>query len=408
MTTIIKATNAAHFLSLVPQLLGFTPARSLVLVPFAGSRSIGAMRFDLPVDDADVDSFASTCIGMVCRLPDAAAVSAVVYTDAAFGDDRPPRDELARALLQRADASGLRVVEALCVGADAWGSYVDPECPPRGRPLTELDLTPHDDLRPVVGDQHTGADLPPVDLAESERVGRALVALERSIRLVCGHGNSRSGRGDTSVAGSDGSGNEARVDPRALAAVGLLDDLPSLFDDALRRDVDALDPYFAAALTWCLARPSLRDIALVEWCGGFAAGDEALDAQLRWEEGEAYPDHIAERMWGEGPQPHQDRLHRALALTRRLAAAAPRTQRPGALAVCAWLSWALGRSTHAERYAAAALEIEPEHGLSEIVLSFVSAGHLPDWAFHRPPSPAPPRRPSRSGVKPKKKTAKRR
>ena len=50
-----------------------------------------------------------------------------------------------------------------------------------------------------------------------------------------------------------------------------------------------------------------------------------------------------------------------------------------------WLAWALGRSTHAERYAILACEVEPEHGLAEIVRSFVLAGHLPDWAFRRQP-----------------------
>ena len=56
---------------------------------------------------------------------------------------------------------------------------------------------------------------------------------------------------------------------------------------------------------------------------------------------------------------------------------------PGPLATCAWLAWALGRSTHAELYARRACDIEPEHGLAEIVQSFVHAGHLPDWAFRR-------------------------
>ena len=79
--------------------------------------------------------------------------------------------------------------------------------------------------------------------------------------------------------------------------------------------------------------------------------------------------------------PDPTRLSAALALVRRAAASAPRDRRPGPLATCAWLSWALGRSTHAEVYAAQALEIEPEHGLAEIVRSFVLAGHLPDWAF---------------------------
>ncbi|MBN9187980.1 MAG: DUF4192 family protein [Microbacterium sp.] len=83
MSTVIKAAGPARFLSLVPHLLGFHPTRSLVLVPFSGRRSVGAMRFDLPsaAGADDVERIASTCIGMVCRLPDANAVALVVYTD---------------------------------------------------------------------------------------------------------------------------------------------------------------------------------------------------------------------------------------------------------------------------------------------------------------------------------------
>ncbi|WP_455133789.1 hypothetical protein [Microbacterium aurum] len=66
---------------------------------------------------------------------------------------------------------------------------------------------------------------------------------------------------------------------------------------------------------------------------------------------------------------------------RVVAALLPKARRAGALAVCGWLAWALGRSTHADRYAAQALRIERRHGLAEIVRSFVAAGHLPDWAF---------------------------
>jgi hypothetical protein len=106
-------------------------------------------------------------------------------------------------------------------------------------------------------------------------------------------------------------------------------------------------------------------------------------AQLRWEAGEEYPGHLAMRMWGEGEVPDIARLTAALELAREAAAAAPRVAQPGALSLCAWLAWALGRSTHAAAYAQQACEIEPEHGLSQIVLSFVQAGHLPDWAFRR-------------------------
>ena len=89
-------------------------------------------------------------------------------------------------------------------------------------------------------------------------------------------------------------------------------------------------------------------------------------------------------MWGEGDRPEPDRLSAALELARHLAALAPRPQRAGVLATCGWLAWALGRSTHAAHYAGLACEIEPEHGLGEIVRSFVHAGHLPEWAFERP------------------------
>ena len=394
MTTIVKAANAAQFLSLVPKMLGYRPTRSLVLIPFAGSRSIGAMRFDLPTaaESEEIDRLAATFIGMVCRLPEADAVAAVTYTDERFDDRGMPHRDLIEALEHRADACGVRVTDALCVAADAWGSHLDPTCPESGRALAELGDEPHgaEHLSVPDGDQAAGSELPTVDLAEKERTARALSALEDAVLLLCGPD---SGRPTRPAAGTKWEPDHAtsdhesadgrRVDPQALSTVCALDDLPTLFEEALGWDAETLAPFDAAALTWCLARPALRDIALVQWCGGMSAGDEALDAQLRWESGEEYPARLAMQMWGEGERPDPDRLEAALALSRRIAAVAPREVRAGALATCGWLAWALGRSTHAERYAMRACEIEPGHGLAEIVRSFVLAGHLPDWAFRR-------------------------
>lgn len=372
MTTIVKAASAAQFLALVPRMLGYRPTRSLVLIPFSGSRSLGAMRLDLPDDspDIDVDAVAATMVGMVCRLPDADALTAVVYADESFGE-RMPRTALAAALASRAEECGLRLADSLCVGADAWGSYLDGDLPAGGRPLEELGDEPAGagHLSISDGDQASGAELEASDPEERDAVEAALRSLVDAVDLLCGT--------DAGAVTADG----LRVDPLALSAVCALDDLPTLFEEALTWDESDLPAYDIAVLVWCLARPALRDIALVGWCGGIDAGDEAFDAQLRWEAGEEYPAHLAMHMWGEGDRPDPARLQKALALTRRAAAAAPETLRPGALATCAWLSWALGRSTHAERYAVQACEIEPEHGLAEIVRSFVHAGHLPDWAF---------------------------
>ena len=405
MTTIVKAAGAAEFLSLVPRMLGFAPSRSLVMIPFAGSRSLGAMRFDLPEGEPDaVDRVAATVIGMVCRLPEADAVAAIVYTPSTFAEESTmPHADLFRALERRADACGLRTTDALCVAADGWGSFLDAGCPAEGRRLADLEVAPPGDL-PLVpeGDQSSGAELPDLDLAVLERVGRALRGFQRAVAVLCGTDSpapsvgwgsdaapapARSISADAADTSDDAGGAASvpedpdRIDPSALAAVCALDDLPALFEDALEWDLDRVAALDVATLVWCLSRPSLRDVALVQWSGTLAAGDEAFDAQLRWEAGEEYPTHLAMQLWGEGDRPDPARLDRALLLVRHIAAATRAAPRPGALAMCAWLSWALGRSTHAEIYALEACSIEPEHGLSEIVRSFVHAGHLPDWAF---------------------------
>ncbi|MDR7110941.1 hypothetical protein J2X03_000797 [Microbacterium trichothecenolyticum] len=428
--TIVKAADAAQFLSFVPRMLGYHPTQSLVVIPFHGARSLGAMRFDLPDGDADaVDRIAATVAGMVCRLPEADAVAAIAYTGARFQDERrmPHRDLLA-ALERRADACGLRVTDLLCVGADGWGSFLDAECPATGRSLGDLEWIGSGDIPEPDGDQSTGADLPECSPEERERVAKAMTVLDTAVAVLCGPqadggtaartarsartacddavtGFARGTEDATSAAlpsarvsdlgpvpapvsgaaeaAASVTDEGARVDPQALAAVCRFDDLPGFFEDALARPLEARDAYDVAALVWCLARPSLRDVALVQWSGNLAQGDEAFDAQLRWESGEEYPAHLAMRMWGEGDRPQVSRLETALQLSRRAAAVAPRDAQPGPLAMCAWLSWALGRSTHAAAYAEGACEIEPEHGLSQIVLSFVNAGHLPDWAFQR-------------------------
>lgn len=428
--TVVKAADAAQFLSFVPRMLGYHPTQSLVVIPFHGARSLGAMRFDLPDGDEDaVDRVAATVTGMVCRLAEADAVAAIAYTGMTFSQaERMPHRDLLAALERRADACGLRVTDLLCVAADAWGSFLDAECPAAGRPLGDLEWMGSGDIPEPDGDQATGAELPDCSAEDRERVAKAMTALDAALAVLCGppaEGGTAArtvrstraacddaaadlARGAAAVGDAGGprvratdlapvpapvsgapedeasvTDETARVDPRALAAVCRFDDLPGFFEDALARPLAAADAYDVAALVWCLARPSLRDVALVQWSGNLAQGDEAFDAQLRWESGEEYPAHLAMRMWGEGDRPQVSRLENALELARYAAAVAPRDARPGPLAMCAWLSWALGRSTHAAAYAERACEIEPEHGLSQIVLSFVNAGHLPDWAFQR-------------------------
>lgn len=367
MTTIVKAADAAQFLALVPRMLGYTPTRSVVVVPMARGRSLGAMRLDLPSDDALVDDgFAATVVGMVCRVEVADALVVVVYSDRGTADGLPHAG-LVDGLARTADASGLHLVDALVVAADGWGA---PRAqPPRVRPLSELVTAPTPGTPEPTGDQRSGSTLPRRTSAERRQVGAAYRSLRAALSIVCGLPPEPD--------------RAARIDPAALEAACELDDLPALFEKSLDDDAEALPPMRAALLGWCLSRPALRDVALVQWASDAAGGEAAMTAQRRWEDGEEYPADLAAVMWGEGVRPQLDRIERALTLTRHVAALTATRRRAGALAVCAWLSWALGRSTHAGAYAEAALASDPDHGLADIVRSFVAAAHLPDWAFTR-------------------------
>ncbi len=50
---------------------------------------------------------------------------------------------------------------------------------------------------------------------------------------------------------------------------------------------------------------------------------------------------------------------------------------PTAYGVIAWFHWTLGGSTMAEQYALAALALEPDHAMAQLIISAVSQGYLP-------------------------------
>lgn len=396
MQTVFKAKSAAEFLAVVPALAGYTPVQSVVLVAFGGARTIGVLRVDLPPDDADAQAIAAsaaTFVGLVCRLPDADGLAPVIYCDA------PLRDEpggsvahagLIEAILRCADACGIHVRDALCVARDAWCSYLEP-----GRPvhsLTELDaastrIALPASLTPITGDQHSGVELPVVDPTDLHRVDIAIAQLQDGLDLLASaHApddlDAAEWLGPPLDVGTRGAGEPS---PAGVAdALGSLCDIPALFERALGSIPDALGAPELAALLVCLARPAMRDVALSQWAFNVETGTEVLEAQLAWEDGADFPAHLAAHMVGEGRRPDVLRIGAALALVRHLAAVAPAPLRCAPLTLAAWLSWALGKSTHAGAYLELVREIDPEYGLAQIVAAMVRGGHLPEWAFNRP------------------------
>jgi len=347
---VVKAHGAADLLSLVPLLIGCRPRDSVVLVPFAGGRAAGGLRLDLPADELSADEtaeIAAEFVGHLARLPreiDRAAV--VVYTDDPYRDEqgRVARSAFVQALLRCLAAAEYGLVDALCVGSDGWGQCLDGPFEPH--PLSEIepDRLALPGMEVPQGDQHAGTELPPSNLIEREQVGHELLRL--TLR-------------------SD--------DPT----------LPDLFEDSLAHDPADLSPPVLARLTLALDRPSTRDIALGQWAGDLDEGRAIQRFNVAWSRGERIEFDGPLRLAGEGHEADPDRLRHALEVAKRVASVAPRARRAGPFAASAWLSWALGRSTHAAHFVKLAREIDPHHGLADIIAAMVAQTHLPAWLGSR-------------------------
>jgi hypothetical protein len=370
MTTLLRATDSAAFLGIVPALAGFTPRRSFVLLPFHGTRTDGAMRLDLPSDGTDLAAYADAAVGLAARVQGTDAVAVVVYTDEYSHATRDglvlPHAVAVDELLGCAEDAGLRIVDALCVTPSGWSSYLESD--PDLHSLSEICRPPEAPDAPAISeDQAAGARLPTVDLAEKERVGRA--ALELTALL------DEEGEGKGRLTG--------RENPQLIAALVLLEDVPAFFESVLAAP-DALPPYATATLLWCLERPLLRDVAIAQWASDLAGGVRALDAQTAFaKSGEMVPDELGRLFLGQGPAPDLDRLRLALSVVREAAARAPREARPAPLTAAAWLSWALGRATHAARYLELVREIDPRYSLAALLETMIAGAMLPEWAFRR-------------------------
>lgn len=367
MNTVLRATDSAHFLGLVPSLAGFTPRQSIVLLPFEHSRAHGAMRVDLPHDDVNLAEFVDAAIGLVSRVTGTDAIGVVVYTDE-HPQHTPdgivlPASILVDDLLDVAVDLGLRIVDALCVTPEGWSSYLADD--PSMASLDEIpEPPPIPGIADVSGDQDAGAELPRVGFIEHEQVGRALIDL-------------------TAVLEHDQHDHEQRTNPQAIAATALLDDL-SLFFESVLEAPENISPYAAAALLWCLDHPRFRDAAMLQWATDLSTGIRALEAQLAHaDDGRPVRDDLGEIFLGRGTAPDPHRLKLALVLARNLAARAPRASRPAPLTVAAWLSWALGRSTHAAYYLDEVTKIDPAYSLARLIDVMISAAILPEWTFRR-------------------------
>ncbi|HLZ37629.1 MAG TPA: DUF4192 domain-containing protein, partial [Mycobacteriales bacterium] len=129
--------SPGEILALVPYLLGFHPSESLVLVAVRGPRRrvVCTLRWDLPAVRSRRDRESAVC-EIRSRLAQAEGDAAVLvlYTRRPPGRRRLPLVSLVAAV----QAADVPLLDALCVHAGRWWSYLYPDprcCPPAGTPL---------------------------------------------------------------------------------------------------------------------------------------------------------------------------------------------------------------------------------------------------------------------------------
>jgi hypothetical protein len=392
MKTIVKTSTAQDFLALVPDLVGFQPAESIVFVAFRGKRSIGAMRWDLPRDENEktLKRIATTVVGMLSKLPGVEGVVPVVYTAArATGGGGVPAAAFVETAIARFEFSGIAVKDALYVAGDGWGSYLDEDAGAAARPLAEIRSSSIVDSipagrRPPLQSIDDRARLPEVDLATKERVARRIRTLAEVLGWLRREFCSDPAIADALELRGPGPERHSLTDAEIEAVLDayLLDDVPQFVEMAFQIDPVEMPDRAAAMLIHLAQSPALRDVLMMQWAFDRDTGDRVLDDAGRFRDGaDAASLDTATLMLGEGPRPDAPRIEAALPIVKALVARAPRGHRPPLLCILAWLNWALGRSSVAQRFVDDAVAVDPHYGLAEILGEMFGRGMLPEWAF---------------------------
>src|SRR5690349_6034174 len=125
MTTVVKAASPADFLALLPTLAGFTPERSVCVVPFATvggrTRTMGVARWDLPGPEK-IFEFTAAVANQLPRFEAADAVVFVVYTDERDSKVTTSVLALLNELGIMAHNQGFQVRDSLVVEPESWYS----------------------------------------------------------------------------------------------------------------------------------------------------------------------------------------------------------------------------------------------------------------------------------------------
>ena len=346
MSATLKLTNPIDCLIAIPDMLGYEPAESLVILPLAERRGRALLRVDLPHPHDDHEAFAAAMVAHLERLRDCTRIVIAVFTNLTLELRPLPAIETVAHLIDAAAYAGIEVVDAICRGGDAWEQYFGPLGGSRW------------DLRRASASTSTPAS----SFEEFARI-RPRPRKERTAFAE------QLGRLDETVFPSDDEALEAWRD--------LLDAADELGDDGL-----PTVSLVGAQLTVTAALRSMRLSELLLADAAFGA-DAAIDLSLVWNalldefESAEIDGVVSDR--AEFEPIDLDRTEQAIHVLRELIAVLPVAHSAPAYAALSWLEWVRGGASLAHHYSMTALQRDGDHLLGGVVNWLVGNAIVPGW-----------------------------
>jgi hypothetical protein len=339
MTSPRILTSIHEVLRTIPEVLGFTPNESLVVIPFSGGPSSAMIRVDLPQPAGDdAEGFGHAVLEHVLRLGDVERLFFAVFTEKAHAGNIAPYTLELETLARRSKRLGLHVVGGACVASDAWSEYWGA----RGGPRDEVVSA----LAPAI----------PADVAEAIEIAPAPAAARTRVEeLLAEHAHLAE-----------------ITDDEVLCAW-------NLFLDGARWLDPEYEPILVALVSRGLRR--LRTLELIVANGALGSDIservEAIWLDLAENMPESELTGLTE-VFADFIPADLPRVERAISALRTIASHVSEREARGALAALSWLNCLAGRASIASEYARRALRAG-HHALAAEVLERVDQGYVPGW-----------------------------
>ncbi|MDJ1369866.1 DUF4192 family protein [Gulosibacter molinativorax] len=351
MSQTKRLRTAIDILNTVPEMVGYLPQNSLVLLPFTHGHGRACIRIDLPGPEnaASPEEYALFVLHQLAQLPDANEVLFVVFTERPIVAGRVPFDAYQRAIGDALLFCGVRRRGAITVAANGWSSLDGSET----GPLEELNYGAEalrfpgfDEFVAITrGTRNTRRSL----LRAIEVIGTMGRELELSGVLLAWEDllhdvRARREGGEAHAALSVASKTAAQ----AIVTVGF-------------RDLLTTECILASAV---YGRQIAEDLELV-WMALNIDEDQIIDSL------------ITDRLEIEPIQ--LPRAAEGVALLRELLAVVPERDAAAGYAALGWLEWARGSSSLSNHYSREALRRDPSHPIARLVEMASGSGVTPGW-----------------------------